>query len=471
MSVADRNRIYQKFCKQWQKCRDVIAGESEVKAHGEIYLPKPSGMNEHDYAAYKLRAQFTNYAGRTLYGLDGMCNRKPLFYEVPKSLEQYLENVDGKGHTLVQFVQNVIKDVLITNWGGFLVDMPQVAGVQSQLEYELNESYPYIVFYKAEDIINWQWNTVGRQQKLKYVIFKEDIDVEIAEYTTETKTFYRVCEIDSTGYYRQTLYNDGLEILFQVYPEVSGKKFTEIPFSFVFGSEPTNSMLEDLINTNLAHYWKSADLNNGGHWTGVPTPWVQGADPETEVIDGVEYAKPMRLGGTQVQYLPAGASMHYLEFGGQGCNLLREMISDDEERMAILGARIISNEKKGVEAAETARIHRAGENSVLAAFAINLSNTLENIVKTYLQCCTGTQIKSEDVIIRINTDYDVSRLSAAELTALVSLWQSSGISKKVMFDNLKEGEIIDAHTSFEDMQSDIEEEQVARIQPITEGIM
>jgi len=36
----------------------VVAGEDELKAHGETYLPKPSGMDTDDYNNDKVRAQF-----------------------------------------------------------------------------------------------------------------------------------------------------------------------------------------------------------------------------------------------------------------------------------------------------------------------------------------------------------------------------------------------------------------------------
>ena len=106
----------------------------------------------------------------------------------------------------------------------------------------------------------------------------------------------------------------------------------------------------------------------------MPTPWTQGVDVNTVFINGKEVAEePLKLGGSVVQNLPPGASMHYLEFSGNGCSQIASAMRADEDRMAILGARIISQERNGVETAETAKIHRAGENSVLADIANSLS--------------------------------------------------------------------------------------------------
>lgn len=463
MSVQSENKIYTMFLPKWKKCRDVIQGEDSVKMFREVYLPKASGMDDEDYKSYLMRAQFFNASGRTLDGLSGMINRKETITQVPKGMEQLLNNVDGKGHSLTQFIASSARDVMITGWGGVLVDMPKAENIVSQRDFEESNLYAYMTFYKAESIINWRWQTVGRRQSLKYVVFRELVEVDTAEYETDTRFYYRVCEIDEDGYYKQTLYNENQQVVEESYPSGKNGRFTSIPFYFLSNKdEPDEPMLNDLINVNLSHYRKSADYENGLHWTGVPTPWSQGADVETHIVNGEEVAEPLKLGGSVVLNLPSGASLQYLEFSGSGCSQLAQAMQNDEERMAILGARIISAEKKGVEAAETARIHRAGENSVLAEFAINLSIIFTKLLRIYLEWSTGTDIADEDISVSINTDYDVSTMNSQQITALVSLWQNGGIAKRDLFDNLKEGEILSANRDFDEMNSEIDEEQQAK---------
>lgn len=453
--------------KTWQKCRDAIAGEDTVKLRREKYLQKPSGMDDADYQSYLQRAQFFNAAGRTLDGLAGMLGRKPVMYTVPEGMEKYLENVDGKGHSFAQFVNMVCKDVLITGWGSVLVDMPKSGNTLSQLDVENKGLYAYMVYYKAESCINWDYNIDGRKQKLSYAILKEPMKVHsVSRYATEVKDYWRVLEIDENGDYRQTLYNDKIEKIFEINPKSKRGTFKELPFSFMSVSDyPQEPMMLDLINVNMSHFRKSADYENGLHWTGVPTPYERGWLPETKYDDkGNEVAQePMKLGGTQFLYFPPGTEqVGYLEFSGSGLSQLSQAMENDEERMAILGARIIAHEKKGVEAAETAKIHNAAENSVLAEFANNMSYQFEKLLRIYLEWTTGQEILQENVRVSINTDFDVATMSPAELTALVSLWQSGGIAKTTLFKNLKEGEIIDADRTFEDEQTEIDEEQKSR---------
>nr|DAE33848.1 MAG TPA: portal [Caudoviricetes sp.] len=463
MTIADCNSTYLHFIPLWNKCRDIVMGEEKVKAMGNIYLPKPSGMDNEDYEGYKGRAQFFNATGRTLDGLSGMMNRKPPMVTVPKGMEKYLENVDGKGHSLTQFINFCSRENLTTAWGGVLVDMPVNKGAVSMRDFEELNISAYMVYYPAESIINWKFDNNGRQQFLRYVIFKEIVEENSSPYTTEKKERYRVCEIDKTGYYKQTVYNYKGEVALEVYPTNKEGKLTQIPFYFLSSSErPEVPILNDLINVNLSHYRKSADYENGLHWTGVPTPWVQGVDVDEKNGEAGE-AKPLKLGGCTLLYLPSGASMQYLEFSGSGCSQLATAMRADEDRMAILGARIISQERNGVEAAETAKIHRAGENSVLAEIAINLSIVFKKILKIYLEWSASYAISDEDIDVRINTDYDVATMSPAELTALVALWQSGGIAKRDLFDNLKNGEILSADRNFDEMNAEIDEEQMAKV--------
>lgn len=469
-SVQDTIQVYNKFLPKWKKCRDAIAGEDEVKFNGAVYLPRPSGMTDNDYEGYLKRAQFFNAAGRTLDGLSGMLNRKPPLIKVPEGMKELLKNVDGKGHSLEQFIDMVCKDVLTTNWGGILVDMPKRDDVVSQNDFEKKGMYAYMVFYKAEAATNYYYETDGRFNKLRYVILKEPTMVRKENYTMEQKDFYRVLEIDENGVYRQKLYNDKLELVSDIAPRTKQGTFSELPFCFLANTtEPEEPLLSDLINVNLSHYRKSADYENGLHWTGVPTPFERGWMPETKYDPetGKEVAAdPIKLGGTQFLMFPQGTEqVGYLEFSGSGLSQLANAMDKDEERMAILGARIIAQQKKGVEAAETAKIHNAAENSVLASFANNMSAMFTKMLKIYLEWSKGVELKEDEVSVQINTDYDVSTMSAQELTALVSLWQTGGIAKSDLFRNLKEGEIISADRDFEEMNAEIEEEQKSQQMP------
>lgn len=418
-------------------------------------------MTDAEYSAYSERAEFCGYTTRTIEGSHGVMFRKQLIVDIPEQLKQYIDNVDGKGNDLYKFVNDATFDVMITSYGGCLIDAPNGEDVSLKVAEE-NGILPYLTFFKAEKIINVKTKTVGRKEVLQMVVIKdsEEVPVQNDRFTTEEKDRYKVYELDENGIYTATVYNEAYQVISSVQPKMYGKTMNFIPFFFFPNVEPSVPMFMPVIEVNKSWYRKSADLENGLHWTGIPTPYAIGLDPPTHFdADGNEVTDSVKLGGTHFLFFPTGTtSVNFLEFSGAGLSQLQGAMDKDEERMATLGARIISQERKGVESAETAKIHRAGENSVIATFANEMSKVFSRILKVYLSWTIGYEV-TDDISVQINTDYDVVNMSAQELTTLVSAWQSGGISKRILFKNLKEGEIIPNDTDFDEMEEQIQIEQ------------
>lgn len=424
-----------------------------------------------EYAEYIERAEFFNAVCRTRDGLHGLMMRKPpLIDGVPDNMLSYLDDVDGKGNSFDHFISDVMGDFIPKNWGGILCDAPAGGDGLSVAEAEAEKLSPFMTYYKAEDIINWHYEIKGRKNVLEYVVLKEKYEQKSAndKFTREIKTRYRALYLDDDGNYTQSVYDEAGEIPTQTFvPKKYGKPRKDIPFYFL-AIEPKKSILEDLIDVNKSWYQINADYKSGLHYVSVPVPYTIGFTPQGEIKydeNGNQYqedAEPIKIRSNSFIHFPEGCSgAGMLEFGGSGMGELRSAMADCEERMAILGARIISQEKNGVEAAETAKIHRAGENSVLARMANEVSDILSLVLDDYLEWCSNTQ--NIDTHVHLNTDYDVANMSASDLTAYVSAWQAGAISKRTMFNNLKDGEVIEATKSFDEEQAEIDEEQQARM--------
>ena len=455
---------------------DFVEGEFAVKSRREVYLPRPSSMahdeeGDSEYAEYLERAEFFNAVCRTRDGLKGLITRKPpVVNNVDENLMQYLDDVDGKGNSFEHFVADILGDYIPKNWGGILCDAPVGKEGLSIREAEEENLSPFMTYYKAEDIINWHYETVGRRNVLEYVVLRETYEAptQADRFTRETKVRYRALFLDENGDYTQEVYDEEASVPTSVIvPKKFGKPRQSIPFYFI-GVIPQKSILEDLIEVNKSWYQINADYKSGLHYVSVPVPYTMGFTPQGEIkVDenGKQYqedVEPIKIKSSSFIHFPEGCTgVGMLEFGGSGMSELRTAMGECEDRMAILGARIISQERKGVESAETAKIHRAGENSVLASMANVVSDVLSLALDDYLEWCGN--VETVDSEVHLNTDYEVSNMSTAELTAYVSAWQQGAISKKTMFYNLKEGEIVEATKTFEEEQAEIDEEQKTRM--------
>jgi hypothetical protein len=120
-----------------------------------------------------------------------------------------------------------------------------------------------------------------------------------------------------------------------------GKPLTLIPFVF---HGPRHSLpdvdklpLADIIAVNLDHYRLNADYKHGLHFTALPTAWVSGFDKEANLRIGASAAWVTET---------VGASAGFLEFTGQGLTTFERAMDRDERLMALLGSRMLEEQKR-----------------------------------------------------------------------------------------------------------------------------
>lgn len=114
--------------------------------------------------------------------------------------------------------------------------------------------------------------------------------------------------------------------------------------------------------------------------------------------------------------------------------------------MVVLGSRIITPEKGISETAESANIHRAGENAKLATFANNVSvgaTKLLNIL-AYLQ---GVEQNCQVVL---NTDYETQGFDANALNAMANIFEKGKLPLIVLYSMMMKGEFMDPNMTFDD---------------------
>src|SRR6185436_8058409 len=155
-----------------------------------------------------------------------------------------------------------------------------------------------------------------------------------------------------------------------------GKPLPSLPFVF---HGPRHSLpgvdklpLADMIAVNLDHYRLNADYKHGLHFTALPTAWVSGFDKGAS----------LRIGSSTawVSETP-GATAGFLEFSGQGLTTFERAMDRDERLMAVLGSRLLEDQKRVAETAEAIQLRQTGENSALSAIATSVSESLTQVVR------------------------------------------------------------------------------------------
>jgi len=454
--VSKTHPEYDRMSDKWQRCRDCVSGGDAVKAAGILYLPRLADQTDTDYQAYKTRASFFNATWRTIQALTGMLFRRPPVVDVPESVNALLKDVTMSGISFITFAQQIAMETLTVGRVGILVDYPSQSteGMTAAEAAKLNLR-PVMQRYETESIINWKTAWIGNKTALTLVVLTEEAALEGNEFEHKTETRYRVLDLFN-GAYRVRVFRiddkgEDEQIGDDIFPVMSGKPLDFIPFFFL-GVDDTTPQLDlppflDLVDLNLDHYRMSADHKHGLHFTGLPTGVITGYRPENE-------GDKLYVGAAHFLVLPdPQAKASFLEYTGQGLSAIVEELERTEAQMAILGARLLTSEKKATETSQTAQIHRAGESSVLSSIASTISRALTQALTLFSKWAGS----DNECTVELNQEFLPPEMTPQELSALLSGWQmgAPGLSDQGLFDILQKREVVASDATLEEEQARI----------------
>ena len=422
-----------KMVPRWRKVRDCIAGQDTIKERGVEFLPMPNAAdrspeNIAKYDAYKLRALFTNFVGRTVAGMVGTVFSKPPTADLPELLAVLHENVDGGAVTMDQQAKKVLTDALSVGRVGLLTDYPQPITQEdgtvlsfTRADVQAGIARPTIQFYFAEDILNWRYTQIAGRRMLTLCVLRESFVISDDGFEVETAPQWRVLRLEN-GVYTCEVFQKlaaGITSVGKYSPtQANGKTFDYVPFEFVGPDNNDGGIDEppimDLVEINLAHYRNSADFEEMCFILGQPTPVIAGLTEDwvKEIMKG-----EVRLGSTTSLLLPTGASATYLEVSESQLSL---KAMEHKERQAVaIGARLVSQQTVQRTAKE-AGMEDAATQSVLLSTANNVNSAYKRSIQTAALFAGATL--TEEQGYRLNTDFEILTLDATAIAARVKAW-------------------------------------------------
>ncbi len=463
MPVDSTHPEYDAALPSWTRARDVLAGEDAVKAAGEKYLPRLDSQSDEEYASYRKRAAFFNATARTLDEyLDLIFRRAPqMRMPNPEQLRGFVDDSDGWGTDFDRYARRVVSEVLSVGRGGTLMLMDAESG------------RPWITFWQAGDILNWEVEQIGERMVLTRVLLRDakrlcvlklEREATTKETTSpqpsptepvwppaeredpgESEKFRFVVELWAENDQNDPPPPDGFPLRQTtagqagatgggwrlISTEVPLRKVQPLPFiPFVFHGprhsrpEPDRLPLADIIAANLDHYRLDADYKHGLHFTALPTAWVSGFDK----------AAPLRIGSSSawVSEVP-GASAGFLEFSGRGLAHLERAIEKVERRMATSVAAILRTPESGFG---------EGQLCGLGSIVASLNESLSRVLRLAQWWIEGGELEQLAASFAMNTDLDAHAMSGDEITAVVAAWRAGAISRDTMLERLKRGEVL-----------------------------
>lgn len=390
-NVKAQHREYKENHGKWEKIRHAVSGDMRK------YL-RNVGANESDKAygrqrqtEYEDGAIVYNFTKRTLAGMVGSVMRKDPEQAFPAAMDYLKEDADGSGVGLWQHAQDTLMEIDSVGRGGLLVDAPNVQAA-SMAEQNAGLLNPTIAFYTAENIVNWRLERHGSVNKVVMVVLREEY-----EYTDGANEFspnygqqYRVLDIID-GQYRQRVYRfdakgallDGGYI--ELYPKLGGVPAGEIPFTFV-GASNNDSTVDDapllpLAELNIGHYRNSAD--NEENLFVVSQAMLVIAPSQSISPEQWKELNPggVKFGARSGLFVGPGGSANLLQ--AAATNALDNALTKKEQQAIQIGAQLITPTQQIT--AESARLQRGADTSVMATIARNVSKAYEDCLKWVAQ--------------------------------------------------------------------------------------
>lgn len=442
IDIENQHPEYITRLKEWDKCNDCYTGEGAIKARTNVYLPK---LERHDdstegkarYSDYLDRATFFGVISTVVIGRVGQIMRIPPRTSFAPAQQDWANTIMRDKSNLNELIKRVLTEIIITGRVGLLLDRPEEGG------------NPYVVLYKAQDIVNWE---VQNDQLIR-VVLKENTVVK--SETTDGKTIqvtqprYRELRINEFNQYEVAIHlaRDGKYYESEVItPKNAGLTINVIPFQFIntdsISSATSKPPLLDLANLNIAHYRNSADYEQLLHRVGVAATFYASGIDEDEANDPNNLAT-----GPDVRWYSRNPNAKYgiLEFSGASASAMESAMLEKMQMMATIGGQLVQRHRKQVETAETARLRSASENSTLDTIV----STVEIGMTQLLEISAEWLNVSQEILFKLNRDYLNDRWSPEEMKAVNEAEMLGIISKQTAFQIRKKMEVYPEAWSFE----------------------
>lgn len=423
---------------RWSKNRAFVDGEEAVKGLATACLPKANPEDSQaEYQAFLDRTRFLPAASKIAQGLSGLIFRKSAQLNTTSVRVQVLAQlITPDLQSLDDLAEWVVRETLITNFTGLLVDHParESFGDLSAAN-EISKGYrPRIAGYCGETILEVTPGIVNEARQIVRVRLLEANGNTVRELMLNDGIYQvRIWKKEGStfvpGAVRTPLRNNA--------------PLTEIPFVLVSTSDkcvPTPSMLQHAVDLNLQHYRIQGLLTSVLYFLSAPIPVVTGLKPAQDK-DGNDIPIKLNVAPGAAWIFPEeGTKAEYLEFSGAGASVITDELRIVKDELSTLGHSIMTPEKPAPEAPETQMLRRAAENATLAGFTRTISRKLERALKQF--ALWADPAAAPALAYSLNTDFLPQQMSPQEMTALMGMWQAGAITHETLLYALRDGEIV-----------------------------
>jgi hypothetical protein len=395
---------------EWQRMRDCMDGEAQVKSQNELYLPKPGGFGQAAdggaamYQAYKDRAQFPAILAPSVAAMIGIIHGREIKVEMPDAMMFLWENADGQGLPLEAFHRRITREMLVIGGYAVLADAPETGGD------------PYLVGFPRDLLINWDIN---------WWVLDESRDVRDG-FAWKQLEQYRLLTMDGAFYTPFVFHGNvsgGVEVIVR---GRGGAALPRIPFAVGnavdLSPRVEASPLIGVANAAIAIYQLSADYRHQLYMSGQETLVTINADSPDMVGAGAS----VQIKGVE----GLQADIKYVSPSCTGIEAHKVAMMDQREAAVMAGARLLEQSAGVQESGAARKLRFASETATLTSIAQSSCLLLEKALRNVAMIMG---LPEDGVIVTPPSDLLDQTISPQDFAALFGVYRDGGMSWESFF--------------------------------------
>ena len=446
-----------------QAVRVCVAGSYFVKKIKRL-LPHPSSVDTASaeaverYNKYVADADFDDFTQTTMSTLLGKMKVSDTYIELPEKLEYLRNNSDNDGLSINGAITSTAENLLQVKWHVLLADYQGLSELQSNdvsiADLEQLNPRATIKQYSRENVIDWDFERVNGAMQLTYILLREiSSKLDQESMTRKNTTAYLKLGIDEQGYYQQKIVESemgGSSEGEKNYVKINNVNMQFIPVEIVVDTEIQGGYmplkagyLTAISNLALSRYRVSA-VYKEGLYALLPTMNVFGMDSTNydtfKEVNGRSY---LASGVFTPNFLPSVDMKVELVESSLSLKQFQEFFDRNEKLVKAEGGTFKTD---GAVQRTATEIVAEGEqqNNTLEPMVSSIEESMARVI-AYCGLFEGiytieqAQSMPEDIVIKMNRQFAVSKLSVEEVKELREGVSAGLLTKKVYLELLVQG--------------------------------
>lgn len=428
------------------KCRQVYQGTEAIRDGGETYLPRFTGESDALYDARRtIAALFNGYARTVLAAVGLLCEPEPVLGpDMPQQLVEMWENVTGDGMHGAVFTRHLFTTAMVDGFAGIITEYPRAddpridrsrasAAATAALETgaELDAAdvaalglRPYFILVKVDECLP-VYESVNGRRTLVLFIRKETVTERKGRFGLESKTRYRVYELNRNGtvtYERWSVAQTGAAPVKDEGPTVmrnlKGIPWSPLPAGEKLGENEYKPTLLDLADLTLTHHRIATGILSLEETAFVPSlvrvgarPDKEGNYPSIETGSGNTIEAPATEGvPTPLYYLSPPVTV--LEPG-------MKSLENCKAEMGAMGASFLAPEPRAQETATAHKMDASADRATIGTVSRGGQDCLESAFGF-----AGQFIGEKAGSVKVNKDFVGEGVDPALATVMITAYQA-----------------------------------------------